>query len=50
MLSRIAIVGVLTFATTTAFAADKKALVIETKASGFKELARGLRVTLKQNP
>lgn len=49
MFSRIAIVGVLTLATTAAFAADKKALVIETKTAGFKELARGLRVTLKQN-
>jgi hypothetical protein len=32
-----------------AMAADKRALVIETKKKGFKELGRGLRVTLKQN-
>ncbi len=37
------------FIATSAVAADKRALVVETKKSGFKDLARGLRVTLKQN-
>lgn len=46
---RFGLVCALASLTATAFAADKKALVLETKASGFKELGRGLRVTLKQN-
>lgn len=34
---------------TQAWAVDKRAVVLETKKSGFKDLSRGLRVTLKQN-
>ena len=46
---RPALVLCVLFSAAVAGASDKKALILETKSSGFKELARGLRVTLKQN-